>query len=429
MTKAVLQCCLWALPWLVVGVSGVRAQTGEDLLDDEYGDDYDAYFGGGEEGQKQDGPESLEEARKQGRGYRIGSGGVYTPSSGKDTHVVREGDTLWDISQHYFGDPWQWPKLWSYNPEVTNPHWIYPMDQLRLSPGALQQDVAVAKAVTGKGTGTGLGMGRDDVTPGMLSGTEQAPSVIVPGRMFQKPGTIFLRDEAYLDQDALKTVGQIVGGHEEHMFLSPSDQVYVRFKEGQDVRAGQSYAIFRPIHAWERDPGEDEEQGTLVRIQGTVVVRSYDRERKVARGVLTEAMDPIERGFFVARVDRRFDLVEPQRNESNVVARIVASSRPRELLSYGEVVFLDVGQGHGIKPGNRFFVVRRGDDWLDTIVADPTELGNIVEVPEYDPTVLPKEVVAELRVLKVRKTTTIALVTRSDYDVLQGEVAEMRVGF
>jgi hypothetical protein len=213
------------------------------------------------------------------------------------------------------------------------------------------------------------------------------------------------------------------------MFLSPSDQVYVRFKEGQDVRAGQSYTIFREMHPWERDPGEEEERGTLVRIQGTVVIRSYDRQQRVARGVLTEAMEPIERGFYVAQMERRFDLVEPQRNESNVVARIIASSRPRELLSYGEVVFLDVGQGHGIKPGNRFFVVRRGDDWQETITADPVELGNIVEVPEYDPSVLPKEVVAELRVLKVRKKTTIALVTRSDTDLALGDQAEMRVGF
>ena len=55
--------------------------------------------------------------------------------------------------------------------------------------------------------------------------------------------------------------------------------------------------------------------------------------------------------------------------------------------------------------------------------------GNIVDVPPYDEDSLPKEVIAEMRVLKVRKHTTIALITRSDLDVHIGDVAEMRVGF
>ena len=51
-----------------------------------------------------------------------------------ELHVVRSGDTLWDICFYYFNDPWQWPKVWSYNPQITNPHWIYPGDLVRLLP-------------------------------------------------------------------------------------------------------------------------------------------------------------------------------------------------------------------------------------------------------------------------------------------------------
>jgi hypothetical protein len=52
-----------------------------------------------------------------------------------------------------------------------------------------------------------------------------------------------------------------------------------------------------------------------------------------------------------------------------------------------------------------------------------------VKIPEYSKEPLPKEIAAELRVLKVRKHTTIALVTRSDVDLRLGDVAEMRPGF
>lgn len=380
--------------------------------------DYEAHFGWSED-ETDEGPRDLTEARKQGRGYRIGQHGTAAAAGGKHVHVVQEGDTLWGVSEHYFENPWQWPELWSFNPEITNPHWIYPLDQLRLSPEALTQDDMVAKATT-----TG-GLQEKGATAGVLSGTEAAPSVVVPRTML-KPGTIFLRDQGYLDKEALRSVGQIIGGNEEHMLLSPSDQVYVRFRGDQDIKAGQSYAIFRTIPKKER---EEDERGTLVRILGTVVVRSYDREKRVARGVLTEATDPIERGLYVAKVDRRFDLVAPRRNAANVVAHVIASVQPRRLLSFGNIVFLDVGEGHGIQPGNRFFVVRRGDNWLESIEVRPTELGNVADVPQYDQDQLPKEVVAEMRVIKVRKDTTIALVTRSDTDIQIGDVAEMRVGF
>lgn len=393
------------------------------LLAQEAGDAYDDYFGwedegmGGEQEEEPKGARSMSEARATGRGYVVGSGGM-TAKGDREIHVVQEGDTLWDISQHYYGDPWNWPELWSYNPEITNPHWIYPADQVRLSPSRLATDQAIAKVSdTGGGEGT--------ATPGMVSGTEAAPSVVVP-MSARKPGSVFLRDQGYLDEEAMGTVGQVIGGNEEQMMLATSDQVYVRFKKDHDVRAGQQYAVFRDIYDWERDP---EETGKLVRIQGTVVIRSYDREKRVARGVITESLDPIERGYYVAALDRRFELVEPKRNTGNVVAHVIASVRPRALLSYDNVVFLDVGQGRGIEPGNRFFVVRRGDDWMRTLEMDPEELGNIGPVPDYDEDSLPKEVIAELRVIKVRKKTTIALVIRSDTDIVLGDTAELRPGF
>jgi hypothetical protein len=395
------------------------------LLAQEAGDAYDDYFGwenegmGGEQEPEPTGPKSMKEARLTGRGYRVGSGGrTSTPKGDRQIHVVQEGDTLWDISQHYYGDPWNWPELWSFNPEITNPHWIYPADQVRLSPSALGAGQMFAKGTDGSGAEAGA-------TAGMMSGTEAAPSVVVPIRD-RKPGSVFLRDSGYLDEEAMGTVGQVIGGNEEQMMLSNSDQVYVRFKKDHDVRAGQQYSVFRDIYEWERDPNE---KGKLVRISGTVVIRSYDSTKRVARGVVTETLDPIERGFYVAALDRRFDLVEPKRNTGNVIAHVIASVRPRALLSYDNVVFLDVGQGKGIEPGNRFFVVRRGDEWMRTLEADPEELGNNAPVPEYDEESLPKEVIAELRVIKVRKNTTIAIVTRSDTDIFLGDTAELRPGF
>lgn len=49
-----------------------------------------------------------------------------------DEYVVREGDTLWDIAGRFLTRPWQWPAIWQANPQVANPHLIFPGDRLSL---------------------------------------------------------------------------------------------------------------------------------------------------------------------------------------------------------------------------------------------------------------------------------------------------------
>jgi hypothetical protein len=128
-------------------------------------------------------------------------------------------------------------------------------------------------------------------------------------------------------------------------------------------------------------------------------------------------------------MERRFILEPARPNRSNVVAHIIGSTQPRQLLADGNVVFLDVGNDKGIVPGNRFFVVRQGDEWQEALTRDSIMMGNIMPIPQYDRSELPKEVVAEMRVVKVRKKITIAVITRTTTDVFQGDKVEMRVGY
>jgi hypothetical protein len=409
-----LSCCL-ALLGAASLPESAGAQSG-DIAASDYSD----YFGDGQREQPE-GPHSLSEARATGKAYRLGQSGSVYRRPVHDAHTVQEGDTLWDISERYFGDPWHWPELWSYNPEVTNPHWIYPLDQVRLSAEALDRAQHSPSApAAGKKV-----VAAEFKEPAQGLATDLAPRVTIPKHLFSKD-SVFLRDQGYLDDEELGASGRIVAGGEEQMLLANSDLIYIKFNKGQDVREGQQYTVYRPVYKREREKGE---KGKLVRIQGTALIRSYDSAKGMARALITETLDPIERGMPVTMMQRRFDLVPPKPNAKDVVAHIIGSVQPRRLLAYSNVVFLDVGQGHGIVPGNRFFVVRRGDNWQDVLSRPSDQMGNIMPIPEYNKADLPKEVVAEMRVVKVRKKVTIAVITRSDTDVFQGDTVEMRVGY
>src|SRR5262249_23059699 len=71
------------------------------------------------------------------------SDGSFTP----EAHTVRRGDTLWEISGRYYQNPYSWPRLWGYNPQIQNPHWIYPGDHVRLR----DPNVAASASLLGLG--------------------------------------------------------------------------------------------------------------------------------------------------------------------------------------------------------------------------------------------------------------------------------------
>lgn len=375
----------------LVGWSGpALAQMGPE----ETTEDYWVDVGEAEQGPRgRAGSQTLDEARQTGGSILLGGGSV-DPRTVPPVYTVRRGDTLWDITGRFYGNPWRWPRVWSYNPEITNPHWIYPGDPLRLLP---EGEIAAR-----------------------LPDTQQ----VVRAARAPAPESVVLRTQGFLDADALRTSGVIIGSPEEHMLLSPYDEVYLRFEQGTTVRPGMQLTVFRAIQPEERG---EEEQGTLVRIFGTIELRSFDPERNVGRGMITEALDPIERGYRVADMPRRFEMVEPVPNQASVQAQVVAALRPHMILGDYQVIFVNAGAEQGVRPGNRFFVIRQGDVWRQELPGSEREAGATVPAPEVAE--YPTEIVAEARVVGVRPNSSTLIVTRSTTEVVLGDRAEMRQGY
>jgi hypothetical protein len=145
-------------------------------------------------------------------------------SMGRAFHIVRKGDTLWKICGEQFDNSRLWPRIWSFNPQLQNPHWIYPGDQLRLrpavgAPGSL--DEGMAGPVAGMVRGGTLG-----------SGTV-ARTALVP------PDTVFLRDLGYIDDPDKDVWGQVVGARMEQQLLSDGNEIYMILRPGVQVELGQ----------------------------------------------------------------------------------------------------------------------------------------------------------------------------------------------
>src|SRR5690606_25235252 len=126
--------------------------------------------------------------------------------------------------------------------------------------------------------------------------------------------------------------------------------------------------IFRPV---KKVPG-----GKLVQIQGTVKVDHWNPREKIARARVTETLDVVERGASIGPVDRKFTVTPPRRNEVDLTARILASVHPHVFYGQNQVVFIDKGEKDGLVPGNRLFVVQKGDAWKKSLApgAEPTRI-------------------------------------------------------
>lgn len=337
-------------------------------------------------------PQSIDEARRN-RGNITIQGNVRRRMI-PHLYTVRRGDTLWDVTGRFYGNPWEWPRVWSYNPEVTNPHWIYPLDQLRLLP------------------------------PGDIVQEPQRPGVVAPIRSFRS-GTIHLEQLGYLDEEALEEAAVVAGSPEDHMLLSPFDEVYLEFDDDFRGTPSGEYTIFREIEDDQREP---DGEGELVRIFGAVRIDSYDPDRRTARATIIEAVDPIERGFRVAPVPRRFDMVPPAVADRNLDTHVAATLLPIQLHGDQQVVFLPVGADDGVQPGHRFFITESGDRWRDELSASARGTGAIVDPPD-EPEAYPAEVIAEGRVVHVRPSSATLMITRAVREVERGDRAEMRQGY
>lgn len=309
-----------------------------------------------------------------------------------ELHVVQRGDTLWDICLFYFNDPWQWPKIWSYNSQITNPHWIYPGDLVRLLPRGM--------------FAAPTNLQDPEKTPDAAA--RPADPVPAPAKRLE----VGIKTTAFVEKDNLDKSMTIDGSVDEKLMLGAGDQVYIAYPDNKPPQVGKRYSVYEPGQKVKY--GKDE-LGSYVRVLGTVEVLSV-KEEKRARGVLIETNREIERGAKVGPLVTSFKNVAPVPPKTDAQGTIVAMLAHDQLIGQGEVVFVNLGKGSGLVAGNRMFVVRRGDAFPDIM---SSEAGS-------DDRRFPARALGEIVIVEVGANVSIGLVTLAVQEMHVGDLVMMQ---
>ena len=166
-------------------------------------------------------------------------------------YTIKKGDTLWDISSKFLKDPFLWPKLWERNPYITNPHWIYPGNPIRLSaiePVKEEKPKMVAEEKPKEEKP------KEVVKEPEIKKVEPPPAEKKPVEVVEvKPTPVEKktfalpenRDAGYMSDIEYWGIGVVLESKEGKNIMADGDILYLAFKTSESVMVGNKYTVFR----------------------------------------------------------------------------------------------------------------------------------------------------------------------------------------
>ncbi len=269
-------------------------------------------------------------------------------SAAPDFYVIQQGDTLWDISTRFLGDPYQWPQLWSYNEYITNPHWIYPGNRIyfrlgdSLSPPSAVVDVIEDIPYQPPDEQVFAADESCDFPP-TFNGTRRGSRLTAPA-LLGNPDDFAARG---------KLMWSVWGGEG----LSEGDYIHVRLDGSATAECGDVIGLWRAAGGRVAARGV---RGKVYRAVATARVIRVDE--RVATAVIRDSFVEARRGDLVGDpipVDVTVDVRAPSGEiEANVIARLES-----DLVLAGtyETVFIDRGTDDGVDVGTAFYMVVQRD--------------------------------------------------------------------
>lgn len=320
-----------------------------------------------------------------------------------ETYIIKEGDTLWDITEKYFKDPFQWPDIWENNDYIINPDLIYPGNKLLLRK-LLQQ------ALPPKGEKKKIKIKRKIAKPRK----KRIAKPVTPALPEKIPVTNLsvFRTAGFIVQEDFR-VGSIIDSPLERFTLSKGDNVYTDVGPSKNATLEKKYSIYRVIKKV-KHPVTQEDMGFLIKIVGTLKIKEFKEERSVA--LITDSYEEIARNDLITNnIELEIPMIDPslQPQKKNIQGYIISTKDERRSVGLRDIVYLDVGKRQGVVPGDRFIAYKIKEETTGTFTKKV--------VFQY-----PKITIGELKIISTRNKTATALVTKSIQELDIGEKVEYK---
>lgn len=324
---------------------------------------------------------------------------VVNPSAPKH-YVVKKGDTLWGIASMYLRDPWLWPEVWIINPQIPNPHLIYPGDKLLLAYSADgRPQVSVEEA----------GVVRLD--PWLRSEPLENSIPTIPYAAIQG----FLSHPTVVTREEIRRAPYVVAIRDMHEVAGAGLEVYV-----SDLQAQQN-ARFNIVHV--EEPLRDPDDNALLGYEGVYTATALiERPGHPAKAALIDTARETVRGDRLVSADEEttvnFELRAPS---GDIHGHIIAVIGGTDLIGQFQVVAINRGKRHGLVPGTMLAIDSAGETVRDLYRDGATGQGSIDR--SFSPKVtLPDERVGTLLVFKVFDRVSYGLVVGASDIIDRGAV-------
>src|SRR6185436_4988367 len=255
-------------------------------------------------------------------------------------YTVKRGDTLWDIAAVFLKDPWFWPEIWQINPQVENPHLIYPGDVLSLAYG---------------------GNGDAHVSISQYSGARLQPrlrSDDLDGPVDALPYSAisaFLSKPSVLVEEQILSSPHILAFRDQHMIGGTGHEAYV---QNLNAPLNQRFTV---MHVGV--PIVDFETNELIGYQAAYVATAVvSNPGEITKTVLTEGAREALRGDRLIAQEGDVPLTfTPHAPKGQVDGQIIAIADEATEVGQYQVVVLNRGDRHGLTAGAVLAVDQRGE--------------------------------------------------------------------
>jgi hypothetical protein len=274
-----------------------------------------------------------------------------------ERYTVVKGDTLWDISERFLKSPWLWPEVWHANPQVANPHWIYPGDVIGLV------------YIDGEPRITTLRSGPESGVVKLSPKVKATPiSTAIPTIPLDAIAS-FLTDNRIVEPLEMDAAPYVLMGKEQHLITAAGDTVFAR----GDIKGAERVAIYRAGKKF-IDPDTNEFLGLEARSIATTAVAAVNNE-VISLEVLRSSEEIRQGDRLLPTEDRTINSTfMPSKPDVDIRGKMISVNTGVGNIGQYNVVVVNRGTRDGLKEGNVLAIFKDGGIVRDPYTKEKIEL-------------------------------------------------------